>query len=300
MLRKKLSLIYDDYYAMMSDEVRLNSFRRAIFDTVGEGDVVVDLGAGLGILAFFAVQAGAERVYAIEKLDVSLAQKLAQKNRLDNIIFIRGNSTEVELPEKADVMISETLGSFAIDENTLEFIIDSRRRFLKKKGKVIPRKLKLWLTPVEASKPYEKMAFWNDMLTKYGVDFSPAVGEVLSKLIVEDIKNKEFMAEPKVFKNLDLRKIKEPVVESSLTFNFSRSGIFHGFAGWFQANLSRGVSVNTGPNAERTHWKQAFFPLKQPLKVRADDEVVITMKVSPKSPGEGDTIISYDCLCTQS
>jgi len=104
---------------MMSDNIRLDSFRRAIFDTVAEGDVVVDLGSGVGILAFFAAQAGAEKVYAIEELDVALAQKLAQKNGLDNITFIRGNSAEIKLPEKADVLVSETLGSFAIDENTL-------------------------------------------------------------------------------------------------------------------------------------------------------------------------------------
>ena len=53
---------------MMQDYVRTSTYQRAILDNYAdfEGKVVLDVGAGSGILSFFAAQAGAKQVYAVE------------------------------------------------------------------------------------------------------------------------------------------------------------------------------------------------------------------------------------------
>ena len=51
---------------MLSDRVRVDTYHAAIFKHVKPGDVVVDLGTGTGVLAFFAANAGAREVHAIE------------------------------------------------------------------------------------------------------------------------------------------------------------------------------------------------------------------------------------------
>lgn len=53
---------------MMQDYVRTATYQKAIFDNASdfEGKVVLDVGAGSGILSFFAAQAGAAKVYAVE------------------------------------------------------------------------------------------------------------------------------------------------------------------------------------------------------------------------------------------
>lgn len=53
---------------MMQDYVRTATYQKAIFDNAVdfEGKVVLDVGAGSGILSFFAAQAGAAKVYAVE------------------------------------------------------------------------------------------------------------------------------------------------------------------------------------------------------------------------------------------
>ena len=44
------------YRRMLADDVRLRAFHRAIRATVRPGDVVVEIGAGLGTYSFFAAR----------------------------------------------------------------------------------------------------------------------------------------------------------------------------------------------------------------------------------------------------
>ncbi len=295
---RKVSTRFDDYYEMMSDPVRTDAFRRAVKRAVRPGDVVVDLGAGLGILSFFALQAGARKVYAIEKMDsIELFREVARLNGLDKrIVFIHGNSKECTLDEKADVIVSETLGSFALDENTLEFTIDARERFLKPGGRMVPEVVRLWLAPVESERIYRKLDFWRNV---GGVDFSPALGELTRRLLVEDIDEESLLSRPLVYGGFDFRKIKTPFYENRLTFTFERPGTVHGLAGWFDAELFDDIAISTSPSSPRTHWRQAFFPMKEPIKVIRGDFMEVLMRVGPKPGMLDDTVISYDFFCSQ-
>lgn len=53
---------------MMQDYVRTNTYQTAMLSNTSDfvGKTVLDVGAGSGILSFFAVQAGAKKVYAVE------------------------------------------------------------------------------------------------------------------------------------------------------------------------------------------------------------------------------------------
>ena len=53
---------------MMNDLGRSETYRNAILGNPDDfkGKVIMDVGSGSGLLAFFAIQAGAEKVYAIE------------------------------------------------------------------------------------------------------------------------------------------------------------------------------------------------------------------------------------------
>lgn len=295
--RKTLTL-FDDYYDMMADAVRVDAYRKAIYDVVKKGDVVVDLGAGLGILSFFAIQAGAGKVYAIEKMDsINLAKEIAKRNGWDNkIVFIHASSQEVTLPERVDVLISETLGSFALEENTLEFTIDARKRFLKDEGRMIPLRLAVWLVPVENKRAYERMEFWRSL---YGIDFTPARDGLTRRMGVVDLTPEDYLARPLVYANIDLIEVEKATVEASLTFPFTRGGILHGFGGWFKAWLTDGIAVETSPESPRTHWRQAFLPMKTPIRVTPEDTVAMRLVIGPKGRGGDDTLIHYDFFCTQ-
>lgn len=295
--RKALTL-YDDYYAMMSDPARMRAYERAIAQVVQPGDVVIDLGSGLGILGFMALRAGAARVHAIEQGDaIELARKLAAVNGLsDRMHFVAANSKDCVLDEQADVIISETLGSFAVDENTLDFTIDARDRLLRPGGRLVPERLRLQVAPVTAPEESRKIEFWKRV---NGFDYSPARDECVSRMGVTTLEPRQLLAPPQVYADIDLYTVDAATLAAKHLFQLTKGGAVHGFAGWFEAQLCEGATIDTSPNAPATHWGQAFFPLRDAVQVIRGDYLEVTLRVEPKSGRSDNTSITYDYRCTQ-
>ena len=283
---------------MLSDEVRMRAYDQAIKQVVKPGDVVVDLGAGTGILSFLALKAGAARVYAIEKSDaIELARAVAEKNRfMERRVFLNEPSHKVSLPEKADVLVSETLGSFGIDENTLTLTIDARDRLIKPGGILLPQGIKLYLSPVEAPASFRKVDFWT-MIN--GIDFSPAREIFAKKLMIESVSSKQLLAEPQCFADFDFRQEHSTTRRNTMLLPLKRPGVIHGFAGWFELSLTNNVRLNTAPGEPETHWKQAFFPIENSISVIAGDILELTMTVKPQPEQSDGTLITYQYRCSQ-
>ena len=101
------------------DIERTMAFKLAIHQTVQAEDVVIDAGAGSGILAFFAALAGAKKVYAVE-VDEALADRLranAQLNGLDHVVeVICEDIRNLRMNVTADVVIAEIIDTWMLDE----------------------------------------------------------------------------------------------------------------------------------------------------------------------------------------
>lgn len=130
---------------LLDDRERTDAFLAAIAATVRPGDVVVDLGSGSGVLAMAAVRAGAARVYAIEASDFAevAAAAFSANGMADRITLLRGWSHRLELPERADLLISEILGNDPLGEGVLRFLPDAASRFLKPGGRLLPARLEV-------------------------------------------------------------------------------------------------------------------------------------------------------------
>ena len=276
----------------------MSSYHKAIRSVVKPGDVVLDLGPGAGILTFLALKAGARKVYAIEKMDsIHLAQAVARRNRIeDRIAFIHDNSKKVNLPEKVDVLLSETLGSFALEENTLDFTLDARERFLKEGGRMVPERIKLWLVPVQSEKMHQRASFWKDV---YGIDYSAAYETMLGKLLIEELSPRDFMSTPELLMDIDLRTIDSPLVSGSVAFPIQKKGVIHGLGGWFEAWLTKDIFINTSPERRKTHWKHGFFPFSTPIQAGTRDHLSVKMSIGPRTKDEDDATLSYDYFCTK-
>src|SRR5260370_26996707 len=147
---------------MLQDKVRNRAFKEAIFRNVKKGDVVIDLGTGTGILAIWAAQAGARKVYAIEETDVAdVAEAVIKDNGFEDIITVlKANSSAIKLPEPADVLIAEVVGHFLFEEGIVEAIADVRRAFLKPTMKIVPCGARVFLAPVELGDEFSEISYW--------------------------------------------------------------------------------------------------------------------------------------------
>merc|ERR1712086_97872 len=103
--------------SMLQDQARTRAYREAILGNAEAfaGKVVLDVGAGSGILTFFALQAGAAKVVCVEATDmVHMLQTLADKNGFGYRIQIvhsvlQDVSAEAIPAQSIDIIISETL-----------------------------------------------------------------------------------------------------------------------------------------------------------------------------------------------
>ena len=98
---------------MLADFVRTGTYQKAIMNNSIDfsGKTVLDVGTGTGILAFFALQAGAAMVYAVDASNSThIAQRLADANGYSSRIkIIHGKIEDINLPESVDVIIVELL-----------------------------------------------------------------------------------------------------------------------------------------------------------------------------------------------
>lgn len=271
-------IVIDYHRELLADETRTNAFREAIHRVVKPGDVVLDLGCGSGILSFFACQAGAARVYAIDQTHAAdVASLLARHNGLgDRITVLHGEAKTLELPERADVLLSETLGVSGLDEGIAEIVADARNRFLKPDARIVPQHVAVWIVPVELDYEYDKhVAFWNE--PRYGVDFGALRLFASSSILFAHIRSGAYLDAPREALSVDLLRGDGKDLSGTASFTVTRDAQLHGFGVFFSATLADGIEL-TNRGARTTSWSQAFLPLEVPVQMHRGDAVSVELQ----------------------
>ncbi|PHT33126.1 putative histone-arginine methyltransferase CARM1 [Capsicum baccatum] len=275
---------------MLQDFVRTGTYYSAVIENRVDfiGRVVVDVGAGSGILSLFAAQAGAKHVYAIEASEMAdYARRLIAGNPIlsEKITVIKGKVEDVELPEKADILISEPMGTLLVNERMLESYVIARDRFLVQNGKMFPGVGRIHMAPFSDEYLYTEIAnkatFWQQQ-NYFGVDLTPLHGSAYQGYFsqpVVDAFDSRLLVAPAVSHVINFTSVKEEdlyEIDVPLRFFSAVSTRIHGLACWFDV-LFNGSTVQrwltTAPGAPTTHWYQLRCVLPQPLYVMPGQEI---------------------------
>ncbi|KAH7698188.1 Carm1-pending protein [Aphelenchoides avenae] len=273
---------------MMQDYTRTATYQRAIHSNAKDfkGKVVMDVGAGSGILSFFAVQAGAAKVYAVEASSTAIhCQELVRTNGFsETITVVPGKVEEVSVPEQVDVLISEPMGYMLVNERMLESYVHARK-FLKPGGRMFPTTSDMHFALFSDEALYleqgQKASFWcQDNF--YGINLASLKNqsylEIFKQPIV-DTWHPGILVTKSVRWSFDFEK--DPVeklqrIEVPFELVATRSGFIHGIASWFDVAFHGSettVWLSTSPTEPLTHWYQIRCMLQVPIMVYSGQTV---------------------------
>lgn len=272
---------------MLQDEARTRGWLAAIRVVVQPDDVVVDLGTGTGVLAIAAARAGARRVYALEASNIAgVAQQMFEANKVaDTVELVRGFSTDITLPEKATVYVSEMLGNDPFSERILETIVDARQRFLTADARMIPQGVAVYALPLQVPPAYYQAstiddAFVSAMQQQYQIDFSPlqasAHDTLLRFLPPQRASQWQSLAQATNWLQLDLRTLTSTHIDlPSLPMTITQAGELNGILLYMDIVLTDTHTLSLHPQQAHVsnHWSQPLIILQKPLPVKAGEQI---------------------------
>ncbi|XWS70630.1 hypothetical protein CRYUN_Cryun03dG0063200 [Craigia yunnanensis] len=283
------------YETFEKDSVKYMQYQRAIckalLDRVPDAEasalttVLMVVGAGRGPLVRASLQAAEEtgrklEVYAVEKIQMLWSHFILPRQadfRLylfkQSLVKLEGWENAVTIVscdmrlwnslEKADILVSELLGSFGDNELSPE-CLDGAQRFLKQDGISIPSSYTSFIQPITASKLYNDVKSHKDIVhfeTAYVVKLHSIAKLAPSKSVF-------------TFNHPDYSTKKTNQHYKKLQFVIpgdTGSAMVHGFAGYFDATLYKDVHLGIEPSMATPNmfsWFPIFFPLRQPIHVQ--------------------------------
>lgn len=268
----------EGYGDMVADRVRMNAYAESLRRSITADSIVMDIGAGTGIWSLLSCKYGARHVYAIEPDDsILVARELAKANGFaDRITFLQALSTEIELPERADIIVSDLRGTIPFFEQNIDSIIDARERHLNPGGVLIPQQDTVWACPVDTPDTYQKLLepWGNDV---FGLDFSSNRKTAVNVLHNQRVGPENLLAKPRPVATLDYRKVKESNIQANLAWTAERTGHAHGISMWFETRLSDSIGYSTAPGQEPLVYGMALILLTEPVAIAAGDLIELDL-----------------------
>lgn len=274
--------MYDlhDYARMIADERRTGAYVRALEAVVRPGSVVVDVGAGTGIFALVACRLGARRVFAIDTNEaIQVGQALARENGFsDRIVFLQKDVREVELPERADVVVSDLRGVSPLCGDHLAIIEYVRDHLLKPGGVLVPASDRLMVAIADQADLYEYAI---------GPSTGPlgiTLGAMQARLqnaarpdsSVNPIRPADLLCAPATWAVLHYATVRAGPVAGRAELTVDRPGTGHGLALWFEAVLAEGRGFATAPG-EDLCYRRLFLPWPRPVQLSLGDVVAVDL-----------------------
>jgi hypothetical protein len=282
---------------LVADRVRNQAFHDALARTIKKGETTVaDIGAGTGLIGLMAAKLGAREVLLYEAAEVAgVADATIKANRARVCHLMPCHSTEMEGPPRVDLVVSETLGNYALEENIVDTLADAQRRHLKDGGVMIPARIRQYVVPVTSGRIHKELVVWDEV--GFGLDLSAARTMSLNNAYVRSFAADELLANgagAKMWDEVVLGTDTRASRKGEASWKLDAAATVYGFAYWWEAELADGITLSTAPDAPRTHWEQLYFPLLSPLSLAAGESLLVTLR--SRSSEEAGTHLAWTAV----
>jgi amino acid adenylation domain-containing protein len=270
--------VYDEliYHGLTHDTGRNERYLRALRRHAA-GRVVLDVGTGAdAILARLAVEAGARHVYAVELLERSYLSARARIRELgleDRVTVIHGDARTVELPEPAEVCVSEIVESLAGGEGAA-VILNQARRLLAPGAAMIPGWTRTMMAAATLPDEVRLRPAFSRLAADYVRRIFAEVGHPFDlRLCVRGFPAANLLSAPGTFEDLDFSAGPvSPEYTRVEELEIREDGRLDGLLLWLRMQLAEGEVLDG--MEEETAWLPAWFPLFDPgIQVRAGDRL---------------------------
>ncbi|XP_055852082.1 protein arginine N-methyltransferase 6 [Episyrphus balteatus] len=280
---------------MLKDRPRQEAYSKAISNNkhLFKDKIVLDVGAGTGILSAFCAKAGAKLVYAVEASDLAkIALEVIEENELTSVVkVIRSKIEDFVLPasmDKVDIIVSEWMGFYLLHEGMLDSVIFARDKFLKEGGIMFPQEATIHVAPCSVPSLYKY--YENVDGIKMNRFAKKLRAQKSSKPEICCLGKEDLLAEGTVmhFMNLEevtLEEIEEIKFDSVVPIEYA--GRFEGLCIWFEVlfpadNREDSVILSTEPHSPATHWKQCVVVLPEEACIDVEKDEPVSFFISMK------------------
>jgi type II protein arginine methyltransferase len=270
------------HFPMVHDQRRNAVYAQALQQFVSPNMHVLEIGAGSGLLAMLAARAGARHVYTceMEPLIAAAAQENIVRNGFaDRITVIAKKSTDlvvgVDLPERADLLVSEIVDNGLLGEGVLPVIEDARTRLLRPDAPILPAQIALCGVLVGGPRWTEGCRM-DEIL---GLDlsaFNRLAPPIVTPRITEQMLDDALSDEVALVHFDFLAQAQYPKEQRVLTLLARRDGVVHGMLSWLWLGFSDTLQFDNKPPRQSV-WHPLLHAFAQPLHVRAGEPVQVTV-----------------------
>jgi protein arginine N-methyltransferase 1 len=271
-----------DYGRMIHDAARLEAYTQALQQAVNSDTVVADVGAGTGIFTVLACRMGARRVYALEPGEAFtvLQEVVAENGFSDRVQFLPRLSTEVTLPERAHVVISDLRGALPLYDHHLAAILDIRARHLAPGGTLIAARDTLRVAVAAAPELYRRlMGPWG---APGRVSFEATRRYVANGLYHPREQSLELLSAPGTWCEIDYRTFHSLHAAGKAELVAERPGAAHGLLVWFDCETIAGCSFSNAPGANpNSVYQQRMLCWPEAITLRPGEVVEAEILADP-------------------
>ncbi|MGD2136182.1 MAG: class I SAM-dependent methyltransferase [Gemmatimonadales bacterium] len=276
------------YWGLLAQHDRIEAFRRAITGVVRPGDRVLDVGTGLGTFAFFAADAGACTVWAVDgEPVVHVAKAIGTLNAYDDRIeWVRGWLPDVDLPEPVDVFIFEDFPSPLLAGTVFELLRAVHDKYAAPGVRAIPAGAELFLAPVSSEELYARLGLAASALDRYGVDWSPVRPYVANAAAQVHVPADALAGAKRRVGTLrfDVAPSTRDM-DAPADWRFEEPTTIHGLAYWFDLDLGAGETLSNAPGATPGSWGHLFLPVDPPIAADAGTSLEATVGSDARADG---------------